>query len=186
MPKPLSQGPWSWHTVLVIKDIAWTAQTLNGHLNIIYIIIIRLTVVGCLKRLFHWGNNSFVTSILWVHLTGSSSHILEETLCQWWNEPSCSLKKTDTILQTTLRPVFLLISILALGRPVLVTLPEVNEVVLETIKPSMYKTGTANGKKRSCDQVGYPLFHQIVEGVLRWIKIEMCKAKTGGIIHPVL
>lgn len=54
----------------------------------------------------------------------------------------------------------------------MVTLSEVNEAVLETIKPSMYKTGTANGKKRSCcDQVEYPLFHQIVKGVLSLIKI---------------
>lgn len=65
--------------------------------------------------------------------------------------------KKDTTLQTNVRPVFFLISILALGRPVLVTLSEVNEAVLETIKPSMYKTGIANGKKSCCDQVEYPL-----------------------------
>lgn len=46
---------------------------LDGHLNIVYLIIIRLAVVGCLKRLFDCGNNSFVTSILWVHITGSYS-----------------------------------------------------------------------------------------------------------------
>lgn len=68
-------------------------------------------------------------------------------------------KKKRTTLQTTVRPVFFLISILALGRPVLVTVSEVNEDVLETIKPSTCKTGTANGKKRSCGiQVEYPSF----------------------------
>lgn len=151
-------------------DIAWTARTLNGHLNVIYIIIIRFTVAGCLKRLFHRGNNSFITGILWVHITGRYSHILEETLCQWWNEPSCSLKKPDTTLQTTVGPVFFLISILALGRPVLVTLSEVNEAVLKTIKPSMYKTGTANGKKVLLWS-GRVSFFSPVKGVLRWIKI---------------
>lgn len=92
-PNPPSQGPWSWHTVLVIKDIARTARTLNEHLNIIYIIIIRLGIIGCLKRAFHCENNSFLTDVLSVHTTGSYTYILEETLCQWRKESSCSLEK---------------------------------------------------------------------------------------------
>lgn len=48
--------------VLAIKDVAWTAWNMTDVLTLL--IIIRLTGVGCLKRLFDCGNNSFVTGSL--------------------------------------------------------------------------------------------------------------------------